>query len=72
MQIKLQQLAADGGHASINELVDAYENKSTVPGICTNRFCTYTVSVEEYEEFGWCERCMTPSVASLKILHERL
>jgi len=39
------------------------------PGICCNKDCDYTTSIEPDQDKGWCEECKTNSVKSALILY---
>ena len=65
---KLRQLARDGGHASVVEMLKAYVTDSVSPAICTERDCSYTAEMEPDQDRGYCELCGQSTVASAFVL----
>jgi len=66
---KLEKLAEIEGTDDFEMLVEASLD-SVVPGICTNKDCDYTCSVEPDQDRGFCENCQTQTVKSCLILAE--
>jgi hypothetical protein len=64
---KLETLAEIEG-MTVEELLDSSVCDSVVPGICKNKGCDYTTSVEPDQDKGYCEACGTQTVASALIL----
>ena len=60
---KLRELAADGGHASVVEMLKAHVTDSVAPAICTERDCSYTTEMEPDQDRGYCELCGKNTVA---------
>ena len=65
---KLRELAHDGGHASVVEMLKAYATDSVSPAICTERDCSYTTEMEPDQDRGYCEACGGNTVVSALVL----
>jgi hypothetical protein len=65
---KLRELAADGGHASVVEMLKAFVTDSVSPAICTDPDCSYTTEMEPDQDRGYCEVCGKNTVASALVL----
>ena len=65
---KLRELARDGGHASVVEMLKAYATDSVSPAICTDPHCSYTTEMEPDQYRGYCELCGKNTVASTLVL----
>ena len=65
---KLRELARDGGHASVVEMLKACATDSVSPAICTNPHCSYTTEMEPDQDRGYCELCGGNTVASALVL----
>jgi len=64
---KLRELAEIEG-TSIDQLLEEGTFDSVCAGICTNKGCSYTNTVEPDCTEGWCEECEEGSVKSALIL----
>jgi len=64
---KLNQLAKIEG-VGIVELIEEGTMDGVCRGICTNKGCEYTTTVEPDQGQGFCEECGTQTVASALIL----
>ncbi len=65
---KLRELARDGGHESVTEMLKASVLDSVAPAICTEPDCSYTTEMEPDQDRGYCELCGKNTVASALIL----
>ena len=65
---KLRELARDGGHASVVEMLKAYATDRVSPAICTERDCSYTTEMEPDQDRGYCEACGGNTVVSALVL----
>ena len=65
---KLRELAADGGHASVVDMLKACAIDSVSPAICTDPHCSYTTEMEPDQDRGYCELCGRNTVASALVL----
>ena len=65
---KLRELANDGGHESVMEMLKASALDSVSPAICTEPDCSYTTEMEPDQDRGYCELCGKNTVASALIL----
>ena len=61
---KLEQLIELEDYESQEQFLEENAMDSVVPGICTNKNCDYTTSVEPDQDAGWCENCNTNTVKS--------
>jgi len=61
---KVEKLAELEGFNSSIEMLEEVGMDSIVPGICTNKNCDYTTSVEPDQYEGYCEECGTNTVKS--------
>ena len=50
------------------ELLDHYQNRAIVPGICTEYFCDCMSNVLCDEEAGWCPNCDAYTMQSILIV----
>jgi hypothetical protein len=64
---KLTDLAEIEG-LELMEMLEEASYDSICPGICTNKDCDYTTSVEPDCSAGYCEVCDTQTVKSALIL----
>lgn len=65
---KAETLAAFEGYHSPLDLCESLMGKCTVPGICSNENCNYTVNMEPDQGGGYCEICGSNTVVSIFIL----
>ncbi len=65
---KLNLLAEDYGHDSVEEMMNSTMFNSLVPCICMNDGCDATYEYEADSVKGWCEECGTGSVQSCLII----
>jgi hypothetical protein len=65
---KLDELAKDGGHASVGAMLEASVTDSVAPAICTEPECNHTTEMEPDQDAGYCEACGKNSVASALVL----
>jgi len=65
---KLQQLAEIEGFPDTDTLLESTINDDVVPGICTEKGCDYTCSVEPDSDRGYCEVCQAQTVKSCLVL----
>ena len=65
---KLRLLAADGGYASVVEMLKAYVTDSVSPAFCIDPHCSYTTEMEPDQDRGYCELCGRNTVASALVL----
>jgi len=52
----------------VMEMLEQATFDSVAPGICTNKDCEYTTTVEPDQDQGYCEDCKTNTVQSCLIL----
>jgi hypothetical protein len=64
---KLKQLAEIEG-LEVMEMIEEESIDSVSPGICINKGCDYTTTVEPDCDNGFCENCNTYTVKSALIL----
>jgi hypothetical protein len=65
---KLETLRRIEGYASVMDMLETATYDSVCPGICSNKGCNYTTSVEPDQDAGHCENCNTKTVKSALIL----
>lgn len=64
---KLTDLAKIEG-IELMEMLEEASCDSVCPGICTNKGCDYTTTVEPDSSTGYCEVCDTKTVKSALVL----
>jgi len=64
---KLSKLAEIEGMDEM-EMMEQASFDGISPGICTNKGCDYTTTVEPDSSEGYCEECDTNTVASCLVL----
>jgi hypothetical protein len=65
---KLKTVADALGFGSIFPLINAYQEKEIVPGICTRFDCNYITNVDRNEERARCGNCHHQSVQSILLI----
>jgi ssDNA-binding Zn-finger/Zn-ribbon topoisomerase 1 len=65
---KLDELAKDGGHASVGAMLETSALDSVLPAICTEPDCDYTTEMEPDQDAGYCEKCGKNAAASALVL----
>lgn len=65
---KLNQLVADFGFATHEEMAESALCDSVAPAICVNPDCDYSTDMEPDQTAGYCEACGTRTVVSGLVL----
>jgi hypothetical protein len=65
---KLEVVAKALGCDSVFPLLNAYQTRDIVPGICTRFDCNYITNVDRKEERARCGNCHHPSVQSILLI----
>jgi len=65
---KLETLRRIEGYASVISMLETATYDGVCPGICVNKDCDYTTSVEPDQGAGHCENCNTKTVKSALML----
>lgn len=65
---KLKILAEIEGYESVEDMLEDATFDRFDTGICTNKGCDYTTTVEPDSATGYCEECETNTVSSCLML----
>lgn len=65
---KFSQLMEIEGYEDELEFLQDCTMDSINPGICMNKECDYTTTVEPDQREGWCENCETNTVQAALVI----